>query len=103
MTVMFKSVLIPVGVALALIGFAIAAGSAMAAGSAGPCGPAPVLSLKRLDAPPAVINGDAFVASVNGYAAKAKARGACLAKVAAASDAAGRSVGPAILPAPSGD
>ncbi|ASG23015.1 hypothetical protein [Nitrospirillum viridazoti] len=84
--------------------FALAgAGSAMAAGvggaSSSPCGPAPVLSLKHLDAPPAAIDGDAFVAHVKRYAAKAKARGACLAQVAANSG----TTSPAMAPAPSGD
>ncbi|WP_148293928.1 hypothetical protein [Azospirillum sp. B4] len=102
MTLMFKSIVARSCTALALAGSFLVSGAALAADAASPCGPAPVLSLKRLDAAPAAINGDAFVASVNSYAAKAKARGACLAKVAAANDA-GHSAGPAMAPPPSGD
>ncbi|MDZ5648695.1 hypothetical protein [Nitrospirillum sp. BR 11828] len=86
---------------LAMAGAAPAAD--VGARSSGACGSAPVLSLKRLDAPPAAIDGDAFVAQVNHYAAKAKARGACLAQVAANGDAAARTNSPAMAPPPSGD
>ncbi|TWB37619.1 hypothetical protein [Nitrospirillum pindoramense] len=88
-------------VALAGAGSAVAAGAGGASSS--PCGVAPVLSLKHLDAPPTAIDGDAFVAQVNRYAAKAKARGACLAQVAANGDASARTSGPTMAPAPSGD
>ncbi|MEA1652081.1 hypothetical protein UAJ10_24095 [Nitrospirillum sp. BR 11164] len=93
MTAMSKSIACAL---FALVG--LTSGAALAA-DAGPCGPAPTLSLKRLDARPASINGDAFVAQVNSYAAKAKARSACLAKVAANSG----TTSPAMAPAPSGD
>ncbi|TWB58662.1 hypothetical protein [Nitrospirillum viridazoti] len=95
MTAMFKSI----ACALFALGSLTSSAAWAADATATPCGPAPTLSLKRLDPPPASINGDAFVAQVNSYAAKAKARSACLARVAANSG----TTNPAMAPAPSGD
>ncbi|MDG3443502.1 hypothetical protein [Nitrospirillum amazonense] len=99
MTAMSKSIACALFALAGLAGGTVTSSAAWAADAASPCGPAPTLSLKRLDARPASINGDAFVAQVNSYAAKAKARSACLAKVAANSG----TTSPTLAPAPSGD
>ncbi|MEA1673736.1 hypothetical protein [Nitrospirillum sp. BR 11163] len=99
MASMLKSITRTLFALAGLASGAVTAGVAWGADAAGPCGPTPTLSLKRLDARPASINGDAFVAQVNSFAAKAKAHSACLAKVAANSG----TTGPAMAPAPSGD
>ncbi|MEC4591573.1 MULTISPECIES: hypothetical protein [Nitrospirillum] len=99
MIAMSKSVACALFALAGLTGGTITSSAAWAADAATPCGPAPTLSLKRLDARPASINGDAFVAQVNSYAAKAKARSACLAKVAVTNG----TTSPAMAPAPSGD